>query len=126
MFDKSRLITRSKLRKRGGEDAPSPFSRNLLMGNLKEKFEGVESTSLEFEDVKEFEFEGFSVVVENGVYAVKYEDAEDGLVIQNLVDENETEPMFPYLFEVDGIEKVLTEEDYLRIKAFIESGNKEE
>jgi hypothetical protein len=89
-------------------------------GNLKTTFEDIEDTALEYIDVNEFEFDGFSVVVENGVFAVQFEDPEDGMVIQNLINEGESEPKFPYLFEVNGIEKVLTKENYQRIKNFLE------
>jgi hypothetical protein len=91
-------------------------------GNLRSTFEGVEDTVLEYSEISEFEFDGFSVVVENGLFSVQFEDPEDGLVIQNLIDEEEIKPKFPYLFDVDGIEKVLTEEDYQRIKNFIQKG----
>jgi hypothetical protein len=92
-------------------------------GNLKTTFDGVEDTILEYCSISEFEFDGFSVIVEDGVYAVQFEEPEEGLVIQNLVDEDETEPKFPYLFEVNGVEKVLAEEDYRRIKKFMEHEN---
>jgi len=75
---------------------------------------------LERSFTQEFEFDGFSVVVEDGRFGVQFEDPEDGLVVQYLEDESENEIRFPYLFEVDGVEKVLTEEDYQRIKAFVE------
>jgi len=122
MIDKNKILTRTnRLRDSGGANVP--FLKSFMGGfggNAGKIYESVEDTDLEFENVKEFEFEGFSVIVEDGVYAVKYEDSEDGLVIQSLIEENEKVPIFPYLFDVDGVEKVLTEEDYLRIKAFIE------
>jgi hypothetical protein len=92
-------------------------------GNLKTTFDGVEDTVLEYGNISEFEFDGFSIIVEDGIYAVQFEDPEEGLVIQNLVDEDETEPKFPYLFEVNGVEKILAEEDYQKIKKFVEQKN---
>jgi len=120
VIDRSKIMTAAKLRK---QDADKVFLGSFMRnfgGNLQSTFAGVEDTALEFADVSEFEFDGFSVVVEGGVFAVQYEDPEEGLVVQNLVDEGEKDPKFPYLFEADGAEKTLTEEDYLRIKTFVE------
>jgi hypothetical protein len=123
IYDKNRIQTRAKL---VHQDA-SPLFLNSFMrnfgGDLKTTFEDVEETVLEYGDISEFEFDGFSVIAEDGVYAVQFEDPEEGMIIQNLADEGETEPKFPYLFEVDGAEKVLAEEDYKRIKKFIEQEN---
>ena len=119
MFDKSKILTRTKLRNENPDGLfLSSFMRNFG-GNLHTTFEGVEDTILEYGNVHEFEFDGFSVIEENGAYSVQFEDAEDGIVNQNLIDEGETDPKFPYLFEVDGVEKCLTEEDYRRIKEFM-------
>jgi hypothetical protein len=116
MIDRSKILTRAKLK---NQDANTLFLGGFMRnfgGNLHKTFEGVDETVLEFGDIQEFEFDGFSVVVEDGVFAVQYEDSEDGLVIQNLVGENETLPEFPYLFEVNGVEKIYNETDYQRIK----------
>jgi hypothetical protein len=114
------MLTRSKLKI---QDTDTLFLNSFVKnfgGNLAFTYEGVEDTVLEYGDTQEFEFDGFSIVVENGVFAVQFEDAEEGLVVQNLIDEGEIEPKFPYLFEIDGVEKVFIEEDYKRIKSFIE------
>ena len=91
------------------------YDKNLIISA-----EDLEETTPVYSDVMEFEFDGFSVVIENGVWGVQYEDAEEGLVIQYLVDEGGFSPKFPYLFMVDDVEKVLSEEDYLKIKTFLE------
>jgi hypothetical protein len=120
MYDRDKILTRSKLK---AQDADTLFLNSFAKsfgGNLSSTYEGVEDTVLEYGHVQEFEFDGFSVIVENGVFAVQFEDPEDGLVVQNLIDEGEIEPKFPYLFEADGIEKSLAEEDYRRIKDFVE------
>jgi hypothetical protein len=123
MLDRGRILTRAKLK---NQDANSLFLGSFMRnfgGNLHSTFEGVEETILEYKNISEFEFDGFSVVVEDGVFAVQFEDPEEGLVIQNLADEGEIEPKFPYLFEVDGIEKSLAEEDYRRIQEFLGRSN---
>jgi len=124
LIDKTKILTRNNLPKnkgnKGNDSFVESYKRNFGARDLKKTFEGVENTDIGFEEVKEFEFDGFSVVVENGEFAVKYEDSEEGLVIQYLADENEKIPIFPYLFEMDGVEKILTEENYLKIKAFLE------
>lgn len=123
IYSKSRIQTRAKLIH---QDTSALFLNSFMRnfsGNLKTTFDGVEDTILEYCSISEFEFDGFSVIVEDGVYAVQFEEPEEGLVIQNLVDEDETEPKFPYLFEVNGVEKVLAEEDYRRIKKFMEHEN---
>jgi hypothetical protein len=120
MLDKSRILTRAKLKKLDTDSLfLDSFMRNFG-GNPQKVFEGVEDTVLEYGETSEFEFDGFSLVVEDGVFAVQFEDPEEGLVIQNLVDEGENEPKFPYLFEAAGVEKALSEEDYLRAKRFLE------
>jgi len=120
-YDKSKIITPAKLLER--KNNPSSVIEEVMKGsgfNAKEIYGGVEDTILERSFTQEFEFDGFSVIVEDGVFAVQFEDPEDGLVTQYLVDEGENEIKFPYLFEIDGVEKVLTEEEYRRIKTFIE------
>jgi hypothetical protein len=119
MLNRDRILTRAKLK---NKDTNSLFLDSFMRnfgGNLQTTFEGVGETDLEYKNISEFEFDGFSVVVEDGVYAVQFEEPEEGLVIQNLIDEGNSEPEFPYLFEVNGIEKVLTEEDYKRIEEFM-------
>jgi hypothetical protein len=116
IYDKNRIQMRAKL---VHQDTNALFLNSFMRnfgGNLETTFDGVEDTVLEYSSIGEFEFDGFSVIIDDGIYAVQFEDPEEGLVIQNLIDEGEIEPKFPYLFEVNGVEKVLTEEDYRRIK----------
>jgi hypothetical protein len=120
IYDKEHLQTRAKLIH---QDTNILFLNSFMRnfgGNLKTTFEGVEDTTLEYTDVNEFEFDGFSVIVENGVFAVQFEEPEEGMVVQNLINEGEFDAKFPYLFEVGGVEKILTKEDYWRIKNFLE------
>jgi len=127
-YDKSHILTPAKiieLRKNQKLDfQPQSVNDAVMKGsgfNVKEIYAGVEETVIERSLTQEFEFDGFSVVVdEAGSFYVQFEDSEDGLVVQALVDEGENEARFPYLFDVDGVEKVLTEEEYLRIKTFID------
>jgi len=122
-IDKDKIITPAKLLERRNNSVS--FLDEVMKGsgfNVKEIYTGVEDTVLERSFTQEFEFDGFSVVVENEKFGVQFEDPEDGLVVQYLAEEGENEIKFPYLFEVDGVEKVLTEEDYQRIRAFVEKG----
>ena len=115
----NKILTRAKLKNQDTDKLFLGFFMRNFGGNLQTTLEGVEDTVLDYGRVSEFEFDGFSVIVEGGVFSVQYEDPEDGLVIQNLVDEGENDPKFPYLFEVDGEEKILTQEEYQRIKDFV-------
>jgi hypothetical protein len=122
-IDKDKIITPAKLLEQ--RNKPVSVLNEVMKGSgfsAKEIYTGVEDTVLERSFTQEFEFDGFSVVVEDGKFGVQFEDPEDGLVVQYLAEEGENEIKFPYLFEVDGVEKILAEEDYQRIRAFVEKG----
>ena len=118
--DKSKLFLPGKGVQRGVDASFFDEMKKGLGRDIKKLYAGVEDTVLERSSVLEFEFEGFSVVVEDGVWGVQYEDEEEGLVVQNLVGEGDFEPKFPYLFMVNGVEYTFSEEDYKRLRKFME------
>jgi hypothetical protein len=69
--------------------------------------------------VQEFEFDGFSIVIEGGKPSIQYEDAEDGLVSEELAGEDGKIEFPVTILDAEGIERVFTEDDYNRIQGFL-------